>query len=54
MSDDAPIPHVSVPRDDDAADRRVIDRTMQIMLLRGLRAAEAYRLARIEAGEIEA
>lgn len=45
---------VTLLRDADDADRRLIARVMEIMLLRGVRAAEAYRLARIEAGEIGA
>ena len=53
-TDPEPLRHMDVIRDDDDADRRILARTMQLMETRGLRAAEAYRLARIEAGEIEA
>ena len=55
MSADAVPPRrMDVLRDDGDADRRILARTMHLMEARGLRAAEAYRLARIEAGEIEA
>ena len=53
-TESAPPRQMDVIRDDDDADRRILARTMHLMEARGLRAAEAYRMARIEAGEIEA
>ncbi len=45
-------PHPAAPRDTRDASRAIVARAMQLMETRHMRAGDAYRLARVEAGEI--